>query len=520
MLTEVTFYANSGGTAGGGMYNIGGTGRTSSPTLKQVTFQMNDADNGGGIYNGADGASAASSPQLTNVTFETNAANSGAGGGMYGTASSSGTVSPVLTNVTFSDNTASSTGAAMNNANSGGTSTPSLTNVIMWGPAGGTSEIFNNSATPTISYSVIEGSGGSGAWVSSFGTDGGNNLDANPMLGPLADNGGFTQSMALLAGSSAIDAGTTCSASDQRGVTRPRGAACDIGAYERIPAPVDFNGNYGSDVKVFSSGAWQNFDFITTAYTGGTWTGAPGGSCIPAPMDYDGDGSKDFTLLCDLAWHFYNDDGGYNKGIWIGIAGAVPVPADYDGDNTDEPAVFAGGAWHHFTFSTGAYDAASSAWTGLPGGSGTPSPMDYDGDGTADRSILQTNGAWHFYNANGSYNKGIWTGGVAGDVPVPGDYNGDGTDQVMVFRSGAWLPYDFATGAYLSAESVWTGAPAAAGSGTVGPAPLDYDGDAILDFTYYSGGAWHFYNGNGSYNKGIWTGGVAGDLALSRRPLP
>ena len=52
-------------------------------------------------------------------------------------------------------------------------------------------------------------------------------------------------------------------------------------------------------------------------------------------------------------------------------------------------------------------------------------PMDYDGDGTADFTQL-CNGAWHFYNENGSYNKGIWTGGVAGDLPVPADYDGNG----------------------------------------------------------------------------------------------
>ncbi len=53
-------------------------------------------------------------------------------------------------------------------------------------------------------------------------------------LGPLQDNGGPTQTHALLAGSPAIDAGddSVCPATDQRGVPRPRGPACDIGAYE------------------------------------------------------------------------------------------------------------------------------------------------------------------------------------------------------------------------------------------------------------------------------------------------
>lgn len=53
-------------------------------------------------------------------------------------------------------------------------------------------------------------------------------------LAPLADNGGQTPTMALLASSLAIDAGdsTACVATDQRGVARPFGGACDIGAFE------------------------------------------------------------------------------------------------------------------------------------------------------------------------------------------------------------------------------------------------------------------------------------------------
>jgi hypothetical protein len=58
----------------------------------------------------------------------------------------------------------------------------------------------------------------------------------NPLLGPLASNGGPTQTMALLSGSPAIDAGDdgACPSNDQRGVTRPQGSHCDIGAYERV----------------------------------------------------------------------------------------------------------------------------------------------------------------------------------------------------------------------------------------------------------------------------------------------
>jgi CSLREA domain-containing protein len=63
---------------------------------------------------------------------------------------------------------------------------------------------------------------------------------ADAMLGPLANNGGPTDTHALLPGSPAIDAGRPgCPPpdTDQRGVVRPQGAACDIGSVEYLPEP-------------------------------------------------------------------------------------------------------------------------------------------------------------------------------------------------------------------------------------------------------------------------------------------
>jgi hypothetical protein len=66
-------------------------------------------------------------------------------------------------------------------------------------------------------------------------------IGVDPVLGPLANNGGPTDTRALLEGSPAIDAGGACSATDQRGVARPAGGGCDIGAFESpftAPVPV------------------------------------------------------------------------------------------------------------------------------------------------------------------------------------------------------------------------------------------------------------------------------------------
>src|SRR5262249_41217089 len=61
---------------------------------------------------------------------------------------------------------------------------------------------------------------------------------ADPNLGPLHDNGGTNgPTYALKAGSSAIESGTVggCPLTDQRGVHRATGVACDMGAYEHSP---------------------------------------------------------------------------------------------------------------------------------------------------------------------------------------------------------------------------------------------------------------------------------------------
>ncbi len=206
-LTNVTFHGNIaasdiGGTAAGGMHN-----RSSSPSLTNVTFNDNSADYiGGGMVN-----ELGSSPELLNVTFTNNSADYG--GAMLNRDANS---NPTLTHVTMSNNLATINGGAMGNSG-----TPIIINSILWGNSGG--EILNISGAPVITHSIVQG-----------GYTGTGNLDEDPLLGPLQDNGAFTETMALGAGSPAINMAndTDCPATDQRGVTRPQGSHCDIGAYE------------------------------------------------------------------------------------------------------------------------------------------------------------------------------------------------------------------------------------------------------------------------------------------------
>jgi hypothetical protein len=90
-------------------------------------------------------------------------------------------------------------------------------------------------AVPSCAPSVLSQGGNVEDTTSCFGA--GDRSGVDPLLGPLVDNGGPTDTMALLAGSPAIDFGGTCGlATDQRQLPRPA-AACDSGAFEFQAGP-------------------------------------------------------------------------------------------------------------------------------------------------------------------------------------------------------------------------------------------------------------------------------------------
>jgi len=157
-----------------------------------------------------------SSAALMNVTFSTNSATS-YGGGMFNDDSS-----PTLTNVTFSNNSANFGGGVYDLFDTY-SSSPTLKNCILWGNTASIgAQIFNETGcSTTVSYSDVQG-----------GWSGTGNLNADPLLASLGSYGGTTQTMALLPGSPAINAGTTNGApsTDQRGFLRD--ANPDMGAYE------------------------------------------------------------------------------------------------------------------------------------------------------------------------------------------------------------------------------------------------------------------------------------------------
>ncbi len=282
--------------------------------------------------------------------------------------------------------------------------------------------------------------------------------------------------------------------------------------------PGDFDGNGASDVFLHRNGSWPFFTYSTGAAAGTVVTGtAPG--CVEAVGDYAGDGSVDLSQLCGGAWHFYNPNGTYNKGIWTGASASdIPAPADYDGDGATNVVLYSSGAWIFYDYATGAYLPGSSVWTG---GIASPVSLDFDGDGATDFSLYAA-GAWHFFNDNGTYIKGIWIGNTAGNVPVPFDRNGDGREDPVIFNGNTWHFFDYPTSTY--AGGVVTPRPGGGAYTNPQPTPLDVDGDGIYELGVYEvvagNGAWHFFSNGGAFLKTINTGAASSDHPISRRTQP
>jgi hypothetical protein len=145
--------------------------------------------------------------------------------------------------VTFSGNQAGRGGGMFNSDSS-----PTLANTILWNNQAGVvgNQITNSFSTPFISYSDIQDSGGSGTfWDSGLGTDGGNNIDDDPLFVTPVDPATAPTAagdLHLQAGSPAVDAGDNgvCPATDLDGNLRPIDgdldgiAVCDMGAFELL----------------------------------------------------------------------------------------------------------------------------------------------------------------------------------------------------------------------------------------------------------------------------------------------
>ena len=224
-LTNVVLDANSASGQGGGIEHVG-----LAATLTNVSVTNNQATFGAGID------SLSPSLTLTNVTLSGNIAGN-VGGGLYQTGF--GSPSAVLTNVTIAGNSAfASGGGIMTTAGTLSLSNTIVANNVLTG--GSSNNCRGSVSLNSLGHNLVFP--GTGCSLNGIGDQ----IDRDPVLGPLQVNGSQIPTHALLPGSAAIDAGSTatpgggtaCPAADARGVARLADGdldgtgRCDIGAYE------------------------------------------------------------------------------------------------------------------------------------------------------------------------------------------------------------------------------------------------------------------------------------------------
>ena len=87
-------------------------------------------------------------------------------------------------------------------------------------------------------------------------------VNVDVKLGPLAKNGGFGKTHALLIGSPGVDAYSCLADTDQRGVPRPQGTSCDIGAFELEQTPISC-GDVNNDGRITATDALMILQMAT-----------------------------------------------------------------------------------------------------------------------------------------------------------------------------------------------------------------------------------------------------------------
>ena len=230
-----TIEGNSAEHGGGGLYTIGG-----SVTLRDSTINGNSSTAGGGGLRVSSGGTL----NLIDTTVTGNFSNSDGGGAYVEGTFGGGALHAFNATITGNQCGVGQAGCGIFRESGG---SASIANTILANnydaSKAGTANDCN--AVVSLDYNLIRTT----ANCTITGATTNNINGADPMLGPLQDNGGPTQTEALLTGSPAIDKGNPSGCTDnfgatlttdQRGFIRPINGRCDMGAYEfgsALPTP-------------------------------------------------------------------------------------------------------------------------------------------------------------------------------------------------------------------------------------------------------------------------------------------
>jgi CSLREA domain-containing protein len=249
-ITRSTFRDNSTGVSGGGLFLGGETDGTPDYPVSIERSLVARNHSGGytpvdpqGFTGMSDGIHNQALLTMTNSTITRNSdpLHEGRGGGLV----NAQFATAELRNVTITNNRAR--------------------------PVEGDGDNVFNQGVMSVKSSIVGGASETGSCATAApavpATSQGHNLEfetggnrcfdkpsdriGNPRLGPLAANGGPTQTLALRPGSAALGHGQGCTSSDQRGVPRSLGGPCDAGAYELVRCEgviVNRVGTSGADV--------------------------------------------------------------------------------------------------------------------------------------------------------------------------------------------------------------------------------------------------------------------------------
>ncbi len=519
-LINCTVSSNSATGAGGGMQNFSG----SSLNIIGSTFSGNTSNS---TLTGGGAIQANGTLNIANSTFSGNTAQGGDGGAFYYNGQGLN-----MNNATIANNTASTGAGGLHKSTA--TLNASVRNTIIAGNTGAAASPDVFGAITSRGNNLIGVVGTSTGWVAS------DLLNRPAFLAPLANNGGATQTHALLPSSPAINAGQNCVVTatcveanpptplttDQRGAGFPRqvSAAVDIGAFESsftavvAPAPFDFDGDGRTDFGVFrpSNGTW----YLNRSTAGAIAVQFGLSSDRLAPADYDGDGKTDIAVWrgtvpgAGNSAYFYITNSADNtfRAAQFGATGDIPVSGDWDGDGKADLAVYRDGSLaggqSYFYYRPSSQPSVSFVTIPLGVTGDKPLLGDFDGDGRLDPAVFRpSNAVWYILRS--SVNQITQTTfGTSTDIPVPADYDGDGQTNIAVFRpsNGTW---------YTSINPQNNFGAVQFGANGDLPVPADYDGDGRADVAVFrpSNGAWYLNRSTQGF-----TGVSFGDV--NDKPIP